>query len=59
MACGVFAYRGSGPCVDGTRPSVGHRADPSCRGAREPESLRGTRPGTTDTINQAGEGWSI
>ena len=36
--------RVSGPCVDGTRPSVGHRADPSCRGARMPESLRGTRP---------------
>lgn len=45
MACGVFAYlRGSGPCVDGTRPSVGRRAGPSCRGARMPESLRGTRP---------------
>lgn len=33
--------RGSGQCVDGTRPSVGRRAGPSCRSARTPESLTG------------------
>lgn len=59
MACGVFAYRGSGPCVDGTRPSVGHRADPSCRGARMPESRSGAH-GRNHEHNQSGRGvWGI
>lgn len=44
MACGVFAYRGSGPCVDGTRPSVGRRTDPSV-GVPACRSNRDTRPG--------------
>ena len=36
--------RGSGPCVDGTRPSVGRRAGPSV-GAPANRSNRDTRPG--------------
>ena len=55
MACGVFAYRGSGSCVDGTRPSVGRRAGPSCWGARMPESRSGA-PGRNHEHNQSGRG---
>lgn len=43
--------------VDGTRPSVGRRADPSCWGARIPESLRGARPESrTQSIRQGSVG---
>lgn len=52
----VFLYlRGSGPCVDGTRPSVGRRAGPSVGVPANRSRAPGHTAGTTNTINQAGE----
>ena len=55
MACGVFAYRGSGSCVDGTRPSVGRRADPSVGVSANRSRAPGHTAGTTNTISLVGE----
>nr|DAU79573.1 MAG TPA: hypothetical protein [Caudoviricetes sp.] len=48
--------RGSGPCVDGTRPSVGLRAGPSVGVSANRSRTPGHTDGTTNTIHsQTGE----
>ena len=47
------------PCVDGTRPSVGRRAGPSCRSARTPESLTGAHGRNREHLRSGRGVWGI